>query len=280
MRYHIWSKNKADIDAHNKLGLSYTLGMNHIGDLTEHEIKVRNGLLPDENSPRRNRRRRHLFVAPTNVNIPDTVDWRDKGYVTAVKEQGQCGSCWSFSSTGALEGQMFKKTGKLVSLSEQNLLDCANGNRGCHGGRMPNAFDYVKDHGIDTDKNYPYTAIAGTCSMKGKVLLRSAHGYVSIPKGDEEALKEAVATIGPISVGIDANKPFGQYKSGVYDNPNCTLTNEHAVLVVGYGTQHGKDYWLVKNSWGEHFGQKGYIKMSRNKNNQCGIAQNAVYPLV
>ncbi|XP_026799874.3 digestive cysteine proteinase 2 isoform X2 [Pangasianodon hypophthalmus] len=154
---------------------------------------------------------------------------------------------------------------------------------GCQGGWMDQAFEYVKENGgLDTEDSYPYEAMDGNCRFDPANVGANCAGYVDINRGDENALQEAVATVGPISVAIDAGQPsFQFYQSGVYDEPACSsIAPNHAVLVVGYGTESGEDYWLVKNSWGLGWGDSGYIKMSRNKNNQCGIASAASYPLV
>ncbi|XP_055946984.1 uncharacterized protein LOC129980627 [Argiope bruennichi] len=260
---------------------TYNLGLNKYSDLSHDEyMKYLNGFKVGNTS----RINPKPFILPNISKIPDEVDWRDHGLVTPVKDQKLCGSCWAFSSTGALEGQTKKKTGKLISLSEQNLVDCVSDNSGCDGGWMDPAFEQIKkEKGIDTEVSYPYVGIQDSCFFNSFTIGATCRGYVDIPTGDEEALKRAVATIGPISVAIDAeDEEFHSYKSGIYDQPNCQKDVElltHAVLVVGYGTENGLDYWLVKNSWGPTWGMNGYIKMSRNKDNQCGIATKASYPL-
>ncbi|XP_023615071.1 cathepsin S isoform X3 [Myotis lucifugus] len=200
-----------------------------------------------------------------------------------LADMGSCGACWAFSAVGALEAQLKLKTGKLVSLSAQNLVDCATGkygNKGCNGGFMTEAFQYIIDNnGIDSEASYPYKARDGKCQYDVKNRAATCSKYVELPFGSEEALKEAVANKGPVSVAIDAShSSFFLYRSGVYYDKACTLNVNHAVLVVGYGNSNGKDYWLVKNSWGLHFGEQGYIRMARNSGNHCGIASYPSYP--
>ncbi|ESO95452.1 hypothetical protein LOTGIDRAFT_117223 [Lottia gigantea] len=284
-RRSVWEKNLQFINSHNMQadnGMhSYRLGMNHLGDMTREEInKMLNGYtMKTTNSTGA------TFMPPSNLgDLPTTVDWRKEGYVTPIKDQKQCGSCWSFSATGSLEGQHFKKTGQLVSLSEQNLVDCSRpeGNMGCAGGLMDQAFSYIKmNKGLDTEASYPYTARDGKCHFNRANVGATDVGFTDIPRFSEANLQQAVATVGPVSVAIDASRStFHFYKSGVYSDPECSSTRlDHGVLAVGYGTE-GSDYWLVKNSWGTVWGMEGYIMMSRNKNNQCGIATSASYPLV
>ncbi|KAL2771836.1 cathepsin S isoform 2 preproprotein [Daubentonia madagascariensis] len=198
-------------------------------------------------------------------------------------DMGSCGACWAFSAVGALEAQLKLTTGKLVSLSAQNLVDCSTGkyrNEGCHGGYMTEAFQYIIDNnGIDSEASYPYKAMDEKCQYDSKNRAATCSKYTELPFGSEDALKEAVASKGPVSVGIDASHPsFFLYRSGVYYDPACTHTVNHGVLVVGYGNLNGKDYWLVKNSWGLNFGEQGYIRMARNSGNHCGIASFPSYP--
>jgi len=288
VRRAIWETNLQTVQEHNlqaDLGVhTYYLGMNKYAAMSNTEfVKMMNGY----NMTMRGQRTQdhHTFSFNPKIKLPDTVDWRDKGYVTGVKDQGQCGSCWAFSATGSLEGQTFKKAAKLPSLSEQNLVDCSTkqGNMGCNGGLMDQAFEYIKENmGIDTEDSYPYEAADNQCRFKAANVGATDTGFVDVKTKDESALQQAVATIGPISVAIDAShSSFQLYKRGVYNEARCSQTQlDHGVLAVGYGTDTGKDYWLVKNSWGKSWGEEGYIMMTRNKNNQCGIATASSYPTV
>ncbi|XP_020297465.1 cathepsin L [Pseudomyrmex gracilis] len=290
-RMKIFLDNKRKIAEHNRKyemnEVSYKLGMNKYGDMLRHEfVSILNGFNKSV-STLKQQFIGPTFIMPANVELPQEVDWRKHGAVTEVKDQGHCGSCWAFSSTGALEGQHFRKTDILVSLSEQNLVDCSGkfGNNGCNGGLMDNAFEYIKENrGLDTEKSYPYEAENDKCRYNPRNNGATDAGYVDIPEGNEEKLKAAVATVGPVSVAIDAShESFHLYSEGIYYEPDCDSENlDHGVLVIGYGTdsETSEDYWLVKNSWGETWGEKGYIKMARNKNNHCGIASSASYPLV
>ncbi|XP_022652943.1 cathepsin L1-like [Varroa destructor] len=281
----IFENNVKRINDHNlhyDLGLiSYRLGLNKFADMTNEEFRQHKGLQYNATATVRHGTPQNL----ESVKLPAEVDWRTKGYVTAVKNQGQCGSCWAFSATGALEGQHFAKTGKLVSLSEQQLVDCSGmyGNQGCNGGIMDQAFQYVRaTGGLDTEESYSYTAKDGECRFNQNFIGTTLRNYVDVTYQDEKALEKAVATVGPVSVSIDASQAsFSFYTSGIYDEPDCSSESlDHGVLVVGYGSEDGKDFWIVKNSWGSDWGEQGYIRMSRNKENQCGIATQASYPVV
>lgn len=285
----VWEKNFYTVAMHNMehdMDMhTYRLGMNSFADMTVEEfVKQRNGLLQSKTKKPANRQ---IFDAKNvNVAVPDTKDWRDDGYVTDIKDQGQCGSCWSFSATGSLEGQYFRAKGTLVSFSEQQLVDCSGpeGDYGCNGGLMDDAFKYIETHKLEDEEDYPYEARDDTCRDDESKGLVEVSNYVDVTAGSEDDLKVACGTNGPVSVAIDASHTsFQLYQSGVYTEPDCSSSQlDHGVLVVGYGTDadSGKDYWLVKNSWGTQWGDEGYIKMERNNRNQCGVASQASYPIV
>ncbi|KAK1133260.1 cathepsin L1-like [Acipenser oxyrinchus oxyrinchus] len=279
----VWEDNWRFIEQHNQEHAagkhSYKLGMNHFGDLTDQEFNKMNGFRPDPAL-----RKLPVFNSTGSTVRPKSIDWRGKGYVTRVKNQGTCGSCWAFSATGALEGQYFKKTGRLVSLSEQNLVDCTEEykyrNCGCHGGFVNIAFQYVIDHGITSEQSYPYTEKDDKpCRYTEQLKVTSISGFKRTDYKDEKNLRDAVGTVGPISVSVDAST-FKLYKSGIYFNKTCTQSVNHAVLAVGYGKEGNDTFWILKNSWGLDWGERGYMRLAKDKDNHCGIANQAIYPII
>jgi cathepsin L len=280
-RMKIWMENKAEVERHNEEfdrgKVSYRQAVNNFADMTAIEVEERYlGLKVSQPNEAYEER---IFIKLTNP-VPDTVDWRDKGAVSNVKDQGQCGSCYAFSAVGAIEGQYFLKTGNLLSFSEQQVLDCSKKfkNLGCDGGFMRSVYKYVQaNNGLDTEEAYPYKAEETECHFIDDSTEATLKGF-DLFEESEEALKNAVATIGPISVGIVVTPKFSLYDRGVFYELYCNHTMNHGVLVVGYGNDDGEDYWLVKNSWGPKWGEHGYIKMARNRNNMCLIASDATVP--
>ncbi|KAL4282673.1 hypothetical protein GQ457_16G014890 [Hibiscus cannabinus] len=283
-RFEIFKDNLRFIDEHNSDDThSFKLGLNRFADVTNEEY--RSTYLGVKKPNRKVSKRSDRYAPRVGESLPDSVDWRKNGAVAPVKDQGSCGSCWAFSTVAAVEGINQIVTGDLISLSEQELVDCdTNYNEGCNGGLMDYAFQFIIDNGgIDTEEDYPYTARDGRCDTYRKnAKVVSINSYEDVPVNNEEALKKA-ASNQPISVAIEAGgRAFQLYQSGVFDGI-CGTQLDHGVTVVGYGTENGKDYWIVKNSWGANWGEEGYIKMARNVANsvtgKCGIAMEASYPI-
>ncbi|KAJ3708632.1 hypothetical protein LUZ61_012337 [Rhynchospora tenuis] len=287
-RFSVFKENAKFIHEFNKKGKSYKLELNKFGDLTTEEFKGSYaGSRVQEHRMFRPRTMTNKFsYGSVNVgDLPLSIDWRQKGAVTGVKDQGKCGSCWAFSTVVSVEGINQIKTGNLISLSEQELIDCDTGDdSGCNGGLMENAFDFIKKSGgITTETAYPYKAQNGTCDaskMNSPAVV--IDGYETVPANDEDSLLKAVANQ-PVSVSIEASgKPFQFYSTGVFTG-DCKTDLDHGVAVVGYGVdQNGTKYWIVKNSWGPTWGEQGYIRMQRGiaaKEGICGIAMDASYPV-
>jgi C1A family cysteine protease len=279
----VYDSNVARILEHNAGNYSWTMGVNKFADLTADEFKAMytGGI----RIPKKSLRAKAVGPFNTTAN-PTSVDWSQKGAVTPVKNQQQCGSCWAFSTTGSVEGAWFLSNGTLVSLSEQQLVDCSGpeGNQGCNGGLMDYAFQYIIDNkGITTEDAYPYTAQDGTCQAKGKPIAATLSGFKDVAVNSEVALETAIVQQ-PVSVAVEADQSVFQFYSGGVMDSACGTQLDHGVLAVGYGVDTGKEYYKVKNSWGADWGEKGYIRLGRgskfNPSGQCGIQMSASYPIV
>lgn len=256
------------------------MGVNEFSDLTWDEFK-KHRLGAAQNCSATTRGNHKL----TDAALPLLKDWRESGIVSPVKNQGSCGSCWTFSSTGALEAAYAQAFGKGISLSEQQLVDCAGAfnNFGCNGGLPSQAFEYIKyNGGLETEAAYPYTGKDGVCKYSSENVAVKVRDSVNITLGAEDELKHAVGIVRPVSVAFEVVDGFRSYNGGVYTSTTCgsdPMDVNHAVLAVGYGVENGVPYWLIKNSWGADWGDNGYFKMEMGKN-MCGVATCASYPVV
>ncbi|KAL6296214.1 hypothetical protein ACE6H2_004356 [Prunus campanulata] len=287
-RFQIFKDNLRYIDDHNAKNLSYKLGLNRFADLSNDEY--RSTFLGTKTRAQKkrlsNRNTKSDRYAPrVGDSLPDSVDWRKEGVVNPIKDQGSCGSCWAFATISSVEGINKLVTGDLLSLSEQELVDCDKTyNEGCNGGLMDYAFEFIiSNGGIDSEEDYPYKGYDATCDTYRKnAKVVSIDDYEDVPAYDEKALQKAVANQ-PIAVAIEGGgRDFQLYNSGVFTG-RCGTSLDHGVTVVGYGTDKGVDYWIVRNSWGGSWGEEGYIRMERNLGNTahgiCGIAMEASYPV-
>jgi len=300
-RFQIFKSNLDYVEAHNERAAkgqhSFLLAINRFGDWTNQEYRQRMlGLRRsrthstdiDNYHNTHDTHNTHTHHS-TRTTVPASIDWRTMNAVTPIKDQGQCGSCWAFSATAAMEGawSQFGKPAALLSLSEQLCVDCVNGGADtCDmGGEMHDCYlQVIQEGGDESEDDYPYTASSGyPCNFDPSKVVATFSSYQNVTQFDEKALQQASA-MGVISIGIDASQmSFQFYYTGVYDEPNCKsgwYELDHGVAIVGYDSLKGKDYWTVKNSWGEDWGMSGYILMSRNKKNQCGVATDATFPII
>ncbi|XP_072381112.1 cathepsin L-like [Diabrotica undecimpunctata] len=288
-RYKIFQKNLRYIEEHNaERGLStFEMGVTKFTDMTAEEFSQWVSRSKSNHNEFFSKSRLHTDSLHTDLilkaNPPSEVDWRDAGAVTEVKDQDDCGSCWAFSATGGIEGAYFLKNKQLIKLSEQNLMDCDGRSSGCDGGLMTSAFDWILERGgVQTDIDYPYESRKKVCRFNNTKTTIPIVGYVNLPQGNEASLQNAVAQK-PVCVGVHASRSMQFYKKGVMNDAYCCSGMgclNHGMLIVGYGVDPaGIPYWCVKNSWGADWGMDGYIRMSRNKKNQCGIATLASYPI-
>jgi len=278
-RLGVFIQNKRYVQEHNRKSSSFQLAMNDIAHLTYSEYQNMLGyknlgepeLAPEE-------------IPNILTDVPESVDWRKEQIINPIKNQGKCGSCWAFGSVLAQEACWAKTYGILYGLSEQNLVDCCIDCLGCNGGNTPFAYVYIRffqgGH-FNLESDYPYTATKGKCKYSKEGATTQLKGYSKCKK-DEEKLKEAVANNGPYSIAIDAGpSSFHLYKSGIYDDPSCSsLILNHIVGLIGYGVDNGRDYWLLRNSWGKSWGEEGYMRLARNEKNKCGVASEAVTPKI
>jgi len=277
-RKEIFAYNYAFVRMHNSRNHSFTLALNEYAHMTEDEFKQRNGFT--------NERRDWRSIGESHVMVgdaPSSIDWRPK-LVNPIKNQGQCGSCWAFSTVVSLEGQYAKLTNDLTSFSEQDLVDCVKNVKipgssdtccdGCQGGLMDYAFQYMidsQDGADDTEASYPYKGRNEACNFDSGSAFKDAKvtGFVDLKTEDE--LLDATANVGPISVAVNANIFWQLYGGGILNPITCNPDKlDHGVAVVGYGTD-SDDYWIIRNSWGKTWGEKGYARLLRGKN-KCGIA--------
>ncbi|OQR94685.1 cysteine protease family C01A [Achlya hypogyna] len=281
-RFQAFVANAQLVAAHNRqVWRSYSLALNVFADTTWAEFQADYlGATPQNCSAT------HRSTVTAVGDVPDAIDWRRVDAVSPVKNQGKCGSCWTFSTTGCLESHNLLTHGKRVLLSEQNLVDCAQAfdNHGCNGGLPSHAFEYIKyNGGLDTGAAYPYHAKDETCKYDPANIGVTVVDVVNITSRDETQLRTAVGTVGPVSIAFQVSNDFRFYKDGVYDSTECKSGEadvNHAVLAVGYNTTvDGAKYWIVKNSWSDKWGIEGYFHIAQGKN-MCGLADCASYPIV
>uniref|UniRef100_A0ACD5WQ11 Uncharacterized protein n=1 Tax=Avena sativa TaxID=4498 RepID=A0ACD5WQ11_AVESA len=283
-RLEVFKANVAFIESVNARNDKFWLEANQFADITNDEFRATHTGHKLSVGGSKGRRMKGFRYANVSLDtLPTSVDWRTKGAVTPVKNQGQCGCCWAFSTVAAMEGIVQLSTGKLISLSEQELVDCDTSDNGCEGGLMDNAFEFIVENGgLTTETNYPYTGADGTCnSNTASSSAASIKGHEDVPANDEASLQKAVAAQ-PVSVALDGGDDlFRFYKGGVLSG-DCGTELDHGVAAVGYGVaDDGTKFWVIKNSWGTSWGENGFIRMERDvadKQGLCGLAMQPSFP--
>jgi len=272
MRLRNFAVKHAAIEEHNQSGESYRLGHNKMSDWTEEEYEA------------------ILTYQPGMYNVTSTfdkvgattpIDWRSSGCVSPIQDQGQCGSCWAFSSVSALESDYCIANGTLFKLSEQQLVDCVKLCFGCNGGNQSLAFNYYESHYAMSESSYPYTAKTGTCQYNANnVTAVKTTSWVGVTGGQPDAMKAALVN-NPLAVAIQANQlSFQMYTSGIFTNTNCGTQLDHATNVVGWGNSNGMDYWIMRNSWGVTWGMSGYMEIEIVAGaGLCGIQMQPLFPI-
>ncbi|XP_057653832.1 procathepsin L-like [Diorhabda carinulata] len=277
-RFNAFKNNMKEIKDHNRRfenGLTtFKKGITVFADLSKAQFNKKYKL--ERHGPMK---RYRIFKNKRKIDRNLTVvylDWRKRGAVTHVKDQGLCGSCWIFSGIGVLEGYNFRKTGELISLSEQNVVDCFS-NTSCLGGFPGDTLTYVQENGVSTENEYPYRDKQMSCKPSTEKIKINFITYDYI-NGTEEDLRKALETYGPISVSMYVDARLRLYTEGIWYEKWCSDISNHAMLLIGYGTERGQDYWLIKNSWGTKWGEDGYLKVARNRhNNYCGLTNESIY---